>query len=42
VRQIEVDALRRLQSHLMDDRPSRFFRDKSSDADGESRRAKAS
>jgi RNA polymerase primary sigma factor len=26
VRQIEVDALRRLQSHLMDDRPSRFFR----------------
>jgi len=25
VRQIEVDALRRLQSHLMDDRPSRFF-----------------
>ncbi len=27
VRQIEVDALRRLQSHLMDDCPSRFFRD---------------
>ncbi len=26
VRQIEVDALRRLQSHLMDDRPSRFYR----------------
>ncbi|MBT8486719.1 MAG: RNA polymerase sigma factor RpoD/SigA [Phycisphaerae bacterium] len=26
VRQIEVDALRRLQSHLMDDRPSRFLR----------------
>jgi RNA polymerase primary sigma factor len=25
VRQIEVDALRRLQSHLMDDRPSRFM-----------------
>ncbi len=25
VRQIEVDALKRLQSHLMDDRPSRFF-----------------
>ena len=26
VRQIEVDALKRLQSHLLDDRPSRFFR----------------
>ena len=25
VRQIEVDALRRLQSHLMDDRPTRFM-----------------
>jgi RNA polymerase primary sigma factor len=25
VRQIEVDALKRLQSHLMDDRPSRFY-----------------
>ena len=25
VRQIEVDALRRLQSHLMDDRPKRFL-----------------
>ena len=25
VRQIEVDALRRIQSHLMDDQPSRFF-----------------
>jgi len=27
VRQIEVDALKRLQAHLLDDRPSRFFRD---------------
>jgi RNA polymerase primary sigma factor len=27
VRQIEVDALRRLQSQLEDDRPSRYFRD---------------
>ena len=33
VRQIEVDALRRLQSHLMDDRPSRFFADAERDAD---------
>lgn len=29
VRQIEVDALRKLQVQLMDDRPSRFFREKS-------------
>jgi RNA polymerase primary sigma factor len=28
VRQIEVDALRKLQMQLQDDRPSRFFRDK--------------
>ncbi len=28
VRQIEVDALRKLQAQLQDDRPSRFFRDK--------------
>ncbi len=27
VRQIELDALRRLQEQLMDDRPSRFFRE---------------
>jgi bacillithiol biosynthesis deacetylase BshB1 len=27
VRQIEVDALKRLHSHLRDDRPSRFYRD---------------
>lgn len=31
VRQIEVDALRRLQMQLTDDRPSRFFRDRSND-----------
>jgi RNA polymerase primary sigma factor len=42
VRQIEVDALRRLQSHLMDDRPSRFFREGTPDTDEKSRRAKAS
>jgi RNA polymerase primary sigma factor len=51
VRQIEVDALRRLQSHLMDDRPSRFFKEaKKTDEDaktdneskGGGRRAKAS
>jgi RNA polymerase primary sigma factor len=29
VRQIEVDALRKLQMQLMDDRPSRFFRERS-------------
>lgn len=29
VRQIEVDALRKLQAQLQDDRPSRFFRDRS-------------
>jgi RNA polymerase primary sigma factor len=50
VRQIEVDALRRLQSHLMDDRPSRFFRNgrslqdpddaAASDRPGGARRAK--
>ena len=33
VRQIEVDALRRLQSHLMDDRPSRFFAEPDDDAE---------
>ena len=52
VRQIEVDALKRLQSHLLDDRPSRFFRPEdpasTSDADASAprtsrqRRAKAS
>jgi RNA polymerase primary sigma factor len=30
VRQIEVDALRKLQSQLQDDRPSRFFRERPS------------
>ena len=32
VRQIEVDALKKLQAQLQDDRPSRFFRDKRSPA----------
>jgi len=44
VRQIEVDALRRLQSHLMDDRPSRFFEKSKTakSAKGKKGRAKAS
>jgi RNA polymerase primary sigma factor len=36
VRQIEVDALRRLQSHLMDDRPSRFLNENGAAADAPS------
>jgi RNA polymerase primary sigma factor len=33
VRQIEVDALRKLQDQLQDDRPSRFFRENQPDCD---------
>lgn len=35
VRQIEVDALRKLQAQLEDDRPSRFYRDKRRPAQAE-------
>lgn len=44
VRQIEVDALRKLQAQLQDDQPSRFFRQpdvQSSENGQETRRAKA-
>ena len=44
VRQIEVDALKKLQAQLRDDRPSRFFRQANgepSQANGRHRRAKA-
>ena len=42
VRQIEVDALKKLQAQLKDDRPSRFFRQANSEEDnGRQRRAKA-
>ena len=42
VRQIEVDALKKLQAQLKDDRPSRFFRQSNSEEDnGRQRRAKA-
>ncbi|MCI0365589.1 MAG: sigma-70 family RNA polymerase sigma factor [Phycisphaerales bacterium] len=34
VRQIEVDALRKLQAQLQDDRPSRFYRDRQKPANG--------
>jgi RNA polymerase primary sigma factor len=39
VRQIEVDALRRLHNQLMDDRPSRFFKDDEPSDDEEHARA---
>lgn len=38
VRQIEVDALRKLQDQLQDDRPSRFFRENQESGDGSSRK----
>ncbi len=42
VRQIEVDALKKLQAQLSDDRPSRFFRQSNGEEDnGRQRRAKA-
>jgi len=41
VRQIEVDALKRLQSHLMDDRPSRFLNENGSGPDAPSPGKKA-
>jgi RNA polymerase primary sigma factor len=34
VRQIEVDALRKLQAQLSDDKPSRFFRENQPDENG--------
>jgi RNA polymerase primary sigma factor len=37
VRQIEVDALRKLQAQLQDDRPSRFFRNKPNGVNGAGR-----
>ena len=42
VRQIEVDALRRLQAQLQDDKPSRFFRADPDDASSSERRAHSS
>ena len=42
VRQIEVDALKKLQAQLKDDRPSRFYRQSNGEeANGHERRAKA-
>ena len=40
VRQIEVDALKKLQSQLQDDHPSRYFRENRDDAETPSRKSK--
>jgi RNA polymerase primary sigma factor len=39
VRQIEVDALRKIQEQLMDDRPSRFFRENRTEGEEAPRRS---
>ena len=41
VRQIELDALRRLQIQMQDDRPSRYFRDRKTDASEQPRARRA-
>jgi RNA polymerase primary sigma factor len=42
VRQIEVEAIKKLQDQLADDRPSRYFRPKQAPTGGKAPRAKAS